>query len=212
LGSVNHWRQGLFSRGSPDNANAPALAALSTLPAPPPTPGDDFNRADSTNLGPQWTERSGDFKLASQTLRNATTAPHHVTTYTGGAYTNVAVSAEVQHASSNGSVLVGLRWGNYVAGVPRAGYAAELRPDGWVRLGRVSDGAQLGSYQLPGYAAGQWVRLTLRANGSSLSVEVNGVTRITASNSTFTSGEVGLWSYAPTAPDQHRFDNVTIQP
>lgn len=41
--------------------------------------------------------------------------------------------------------------------------------------------AVLGSYQIPGYAANSWVTLRLRASGSSLSVDVNGVTQISAS-------------------------------
>jgi hypothetical protein len=55
------------------------------------------------------------------------------------------------------------------------------------------------------------VNLGLRLNGSSLSVEIDGVTRITATDSTFTSGDVGLWSYQPTAANQHLFDDFLVQ-
>ena len=55
------------------------------------------------------------------------------------------------------------------------------------------------------------VTLGLRLNGSSLSVEIDGVTRITATDSTFTTGEVGLWSYQPTAANQHLFDDFLVQ-
>ena len=59
-------------------------------------------------------------------------------------------------------------------------------------LWRVNDWTQLGNYQIPGYANGQWVTLALRANGASLSVDVNGVTRISASDRVFTAGDVGI--------------------
>jgi hypothetical protein len=48
----------------------------------------------------------------------------------------------------------------------------------------------------------------LRANGSSIGVEVNGATVIgPVTNTAFTSGNAGVWSYAP---GRHRFDNFTI--
>jgi hypothetical protein len=68
----------------------------------------------------------------------------------------------------------------------------------------------LGSYQIAGYSNGTWYTLTLRADGTALSVQVNGVTRITASDSAFSSGEAGVWSYASTAASQHRFDDFVI--
>jgi RHS repeat-associated protein len=113
-------------------------------------------------------------------------------------------------AGGSGSTSIGARWGNYSGGIPQAGYNAELLSGGLVKLWRVSDWTQLGSYQISGYSNGTWYTLTLRANGSSLSVDVNGVTRITATDSAFSSGEAGLWSYASTAVSQHRFDDFVI--
>ncbi len=106
----------------------------------------------------------------------------------------------------DGEELVGSQRG----GVPTTGYSAEMLSTGEVILWRISDWTQLGSYQIPGYSNGTWYTLTLRANGSSLSVEVNGVTRITASDSAFSTGEAGLWSYQSTAVSQHRFDDFVI--
>ena len=95
--------------------------------------------------------------------------------------------------------------------MPAAGYSAEMLSSGQVTLWRIDDWTQLGSYQIAGYQAGTWYTLTLRANGASLSVDVNGVTRINATDSTFTTGEVGVWSYNSGSADQHRFDNFAIQ-
>jgi hypothetical protein len=68
----------------------------------------------------------------------------------------------------------------------------------------------LGSYQISGYAANTWVTLKLRANGNSLSVDVDRTTRITATDSSFTSGQAGVWSYAPGSARAHSFDDFTI--
>jgi RHS repeat-associated protein len=171
-----------------------------------------FNRANSTNLGANWTERAGDLQIYSNTLRNVGSSyTDNIATWNGGSYGNVFASAKVQFSSLNGTLLVGVRWGSYSGGVPNAGYAAEILENGQVKLWRISDWAQLGSYTISGLQAGQWVNLGLRANGSALSVEVDGVTRITATNSSFTTGEVGLWSYEPTAANQHVFDDFLVQ-
>jgi RHS repeat-associated protein len=69
----------------------------------------------------------------------------------------------------------------------------------------------LGSYTISGFSLGTWYTLGLRANGSSISVEVNGNTVIgPVTNTAFTSGNTGVWSYAPNGAGRHRFDNFTI--
>lgn len=191
-------------------ATATATATITLTPGG--ATGDDFNRADSTSLGPNWTERSGDWRIVSQTLRNASIGGDIVTSWNGGNYSNVSASTQMQISAGSGTTTIGVRWGSYVSGAPTAGYGAELRSNGQVILWRINNWAQLGTYTIPGYAAGQWVTITLRANGSNLSVDVNGVTRITASDSTFAIGEVGLWSYSPSAADQHGFDNFAVSP
>ncbi|MDW8326812.1 MAG: hypothetical protein RMK99_09620 [Anaerolineales bacterium] len=185
-------------------------ATLTPTPTAPGCPsGDDFNRADSTTLGPNWTERSGDWAIVSQTLRNASTGGDIVASWNGGPYTNVAVSAQVQNTGSNGTTTLGVRW-NANGGVPTQGYNVDLLGNGAVTLFRVSDWAVLGTYTIPGYTAGAWYTLTLRANGSTLSVDVNGVTRLSATDGAFTSGAVGVWSYNSVSAGEHRFDNFSV--
>ncbi len=196
---------------TPTNTPTPTPTSSPTATSTPAaTPGDDFNRADSTNLGSKWTERAGDWHIVSNTLRNKSTGGDIIASYNGGPYANVAVTSKVYIASGSGSTSIGARWGDYSGGLPTQGYNAEMLSTGEVILWRVSDWTQLGSYQIAGYSNGTWYTLTLRANGSSLSVDVNGVTRITASDSAFTSGEAGVWSYASTAVSQHRFDDFVI--
>jgi RHS repeat-associated protein len=54
--------------------------------------------------------------------------------------------------------------------------------------------------------------LTLQAVTDNLSVQVNGTAAITATDSTFLIGDVGLWSYEPASAGQHGFDNFTVVP
>jgi hypothetical protein len=180
-------------------------------PTSAPTPGDDFNRSNSTNLGPKWTERAGDLRIASNTLRNAGTAPDNIAAYNGGPYNDAAVTAQTQNLSNSGTTTLGVRWSNYTGGVPTAGYNVDLSYAGTLYLFRINDWTLLGSYTIPNFQSGQWVTVTLRAQGSTLSVDVNGVTRITANDNTFTSGEMGVWAYLPSGAEQQRFDNFSIQ-
>jgi RHS repeat-associated protein len=96
-------------------------------------------------------------------------------------------------------------------GLPTAVYAAELLSNGQVKLWRLSDWSQLGTYTISGFQANQQVTLGIRANGSTISVEVDGTTRISVTDGSFSSGEVGLWSYDPSSANQHVFDDFIVQ-
>jgi RHS repeat-associated protein len=164
-------------------------------------------------MGANWTERSGNLQIYSNTLRNVGTSPDDsLATWNGGSYSNVFASAKVLFTSLAGSLTVGARLGSYSSGLPTAGYAAELISNGQVKLWRLSDWAQLGStYTISGFQANQVVALGIRANGTTISVEVDGVTRISVTDSSFSSGEVGLWSYDPSSANLHVFDDFVVQ-
>ena|GEM_PF-1031208 len=202
----------------PTSTSTPTFTA--TLPpptstsTPTPTPQnsgvtDDFNRPDSTNLGASWTERVGDWQIVSGTLRNASVGGDAVVTYTG-TYSNVQASADARFASNAGTISLGVRLGAFSGGVPNSGYVAELFSSGLVILWRIDNWTQLGSYQIAGYQPSQAITFALSASGSIVRVDVNGITRITATNTAFTSGAVGLWSYASTAVNQHILDNFNL--
>jgi RHS repeat-associated protein len=177
-----------------------------------PSLSDDFNRADSTSLGSNWTERVGDFAIVSQTLRNDSTEQDHLATYTG-TYTDVTVSARVQLTGSSGTTALGARWGAYSDGLPGQGYMVDMDDLGHLNLWRVDDfSSALGYYEIPGYSSGQWVALGLKATGTQLVVTVSGSPVITATDSAFTEGEAGLWSYTPGGAGAHRFDDFTVTP
>jgi RHS repeat-associated protein len=117
----------------------------------------------------------------------------------------------VQIASGSGTVSVGARLGGYSGGIPAQGYTAEIVSNGTVNLWRVDNFTLLGSYTISGFSLGTWYTLGLRANGSSISVEVNSSTVIgPVTNTAFTSGNAGVWSYTPSSAGSHRFDNFSI--
>jgi hypothetical protein len=100
--------------------------------------------------------------------------------------------------------------GSFAGGVPYTGYLVELNSSGQVLLYRVDTWGLLGSYQIGGYQPTQPTNLALRVNGSTLTVFVNGVSRISTTNTAFTSGVTAFWSYAPSAANQHVFDNFNL--
>jgi RHS repeat-associated protein len=204
------------STNTPTSTPAPTSTPTNT---PPPTPtntssgcptSDDFNRANSTSLGNNWTERAGDLEITNNLLLNVNTATDNIATLCG-TYTNVLASSQVQIASGSGTVSVGARLGGYSGGIPSQGYVAEIASDGTVNLYRVDNFTSLGSYTISGFSLGTWYTLGLRANGSSISVEINGNAVIgPVTNTAFTSGDVGMWSYSPSSNGSHRFDNFSI--
>ncbi|MBI5305920.1 MAG: hypothetical protein HY868_27575 [Chloroflexi bacterium] len=196
---------------TPTAVNTPTATPTSTA-TPLAGFSDDFNRADSTNLGANWTERSGDLAIVTQTLRNASTGGDNIATYSGATYSNVAVTARLQNNGTNGTTALGIRLGNYSSGVPTSGYTVDMQDGGSLVLFRISDWAELGRYTIAGYTRGNWVTVTLRANGTTLSVEVEGTTRITVTDSTFTGGHIGVWSWNPTTVGEHCFDDFSAQP
>jgi len=204
-----------FAAGTtPPAATATPMLSATPVNTPTLTPsstagslGDDFNRANSTNLGANWTERSGDAGIFSQTLRNAGTGSDIVVTFNTGVLTNVQATVNMSFGAAVGTMSIGVRLGSYSSGVPASGYVAELSASGQVILWQVDNWAQLGSYQIPGYQSSQPVAVTLRSNGTTISVDIGGATRISVTNSAFSSGNIGLWSYSPSAANQHIFDN-----
>jgi RHS repeat-associated protein len=95
--------------------------------------------------------------------------------------------------------------------VPGEGYIVDLDDLGHLNLWRLDDfSSSLAYYEIPGYQSGQWLALTLRAEGSQLGVLVDGSPVITETNSAFTQGDVGVWSYNPASAGAHRFDDIMI--
>jgi hypothetical protein len=200
----------LAPTNTPNSTAAPTNSPTQTSTQAAASSGDDFNRVNSTNLGATWTERSGDMSIFSQTLRNAGTSSDNIVTFNTSALINVQTTVSMSFNSPAGTMATGVRLGTYTSGIPTAGYVAELSGSGQVILWRIDNWATLGSYQIPGYQYSQPVLVALRALGTTLSVDINGVTRINVTNSAFSSGNVGLWAYAPSIANQFIFDNYSL--
>ncbi|WP_169238276.1 hypothetical protein [Candidatus Roseilinea sp. NK_OTU-006] len=88
---------------------------------------------------------------------------------------------------------------------------AEIESNGTVNLWRVDNFTLLGSATIPAFSLNTWYTLALRADGSALSVEVNGSPVIgPVTDSAFATGHAGLWSYQPASAGSHRFDNFSV--
>jgi N-acetylneuraminic acid mutarotase len=99
---------------TPTRTSTPLPSNTPTFTPEPPTAtatsvalGDDFNRADSTNLGASWTERVGDMQITSPVLRNVTTTGDTIATYTGS-YTTLTATVQMQITAGTGTMSLGV--------------------------------------------------------------------------------------------------------
>ncbi len=88
-------------------AAAPSVSAAYTCG----TTLDDFDRADSTNVGSQWTERAPDFAIAGQRATNPGATPG-LMTFNNFAATEVCVDVATNGAAVTNYAGVALRYGS----------------------------------------------------------------------------------------------------
>ena len=182
------------------NAAVPSYAASGTaMYAIASTPGagtftDDFNRPDSADVGGGWTEVKGDLMIQGGRLRNAAARTLHTAVVPGvvGATEHASVTFTV--ASTNG----GPRFGLIVRSNGPGDYYACYRQTGGssaFRIVRVVNGAEriLKASSIKNPAAGEAFGIGCRAEGSTITLEFDGGDRISASDSTFSTGSVGLF-------------------
>jgi len=155
---------------------------------------DNFNRADSTDLGPNWVEDSGDWSIVGNTLRQGVFGNQYRKCRYAQQMDSVNVRASVDGRSSDLSIGFGviLRTTNTSSVVGYAGmgfggdqfYILRLDPDETIL-------AQGGTCQ-----ANTTYNIELQANGNNLTLRVNGSTLLTASDSTYSSSRwVGIVAY-----------------
>lgn len=166
---------------------------------------DDFNRSDSSDLGTVWDVVSGTSNAQILSNRATTTTDNadHAEIYNGVSWPDDQWAAITVHSISSVSrVAAGVRW----SGSAVTGYIAECSPS-QITLYRAVSGSwtSLGSYS--GTVSGGDVVL-LEASGSSLTVKQNGTTRITATDSSISSGAAGiyLWRAAGEPANTHGID------
>lgn len=167
---------------------------------------DNFNRANSSNLGANWTERAGNMSVVSSTLGNSTSGISIATVNAITSMTDAVLTANVNLGSgytTRDSGLVARYSGSstgshYWGGLRYSGgrYYAEIweaNNGNWQRLSSVAVSS--------GSAA-----LKFEVIGTSLKLYVNNVLTNSATDATLTAGRMGV-SSTGSAP---RLDNFTV--
>jgi hypothetical protein len=169
-------------------------------PTPTSTPGggggsfsDDFNRADSTDLGSSWTEVAGDLVVSGNTLKNAPLAGNHMAVVATLAGATQTAGADFTSVDNN----LGPRFGVVLRfHGPDDYYLLYRQVGGSSRLliSRFVGGVEtiLAFASIANPARNVPFHITGHATGTTLTLELDGVVKATASDPTFATGQVGI--------------------
>lgn len=170
---------------------------------------DDFNRADSTILGNGWVEASGDLSISGGVVRNAGTSGYHTAVQAGLTGTSLAASADFARLSTLGGTRLGvvLRYQdmrNYYFLGRLTGGTSQLR------IVRVVNGAEtvLAAASLPNPGTATFT-IAGHAEGSTLTLDLNGVKKLMVTDLAIASGAVGVQVGAPTSTSANWLDNFS---
>lgn len=155
---------------------------------------DDFNRADSTNLGANWTEDSGDWEITSNTLRQQTSAGYMKVRYTGTAPATNDHESEVDGRSDDAYV----GFGAFVRGAASSTvtYYAFLGFGGDAfYLVEITAGAENILDTGSACASATTYNARVRAEGTAITGYRNDVSDASATDASLTSGGWGAMTY-----------------
>lgn len=166
-----------------------------TVTATPTTPttffSDNFNRSNNSSLGNGWTERSGNFSITNQGLQSSSSGTS-LATVNNVSIADVILTADVNLGTGTAgrdAGLVARHSGNgdgsqYWGGIAYSGgrYYAQIwesNNGSWTRLSQtqISSGS---------------VTLKFEVIGTTLKLYVNGTLSVSATDSTLTTGRIGL--------------------
>jgi hypothetical protein len=166
-----------------------------------PTASDDFNRADGS-LGANWTDISdGGLAITSQAVAGTKASGNSGDIWSAGTFT----SDQYSQVAVTSTQLTGGQWIGPMVRAQNGGYSAYVGIYNWnngspdLMLFKRSGGnggtwTQLGAtYNSGPLAAGAQLKVT--AIGSTISFILNGVTRISATDTSLTGGAPGIMSY-----------------
>jgi parallel beta-helix repeat protein len=154
---------------------------------------DVFDRPDSSILGNGWSEVSGDLQIASQELTNAPQKGYHVAVLPG--MSGPTQSATVDFASVTNNP--GPRFGIILRFQDALNYYLLYRQTGGsssLRISKVVNGEEtrLATTSVPNPAKNSFFRLTGTITGTTLTLELDGIERLTVSDATFATGTLGI--------------------
>lgn len=182
------------------NQSAPSYSSSATATydvASAGTPGaftDDFSRPDSSILGNGWTQIAGSLGIQSGQARNGTTKGMH--TAVQGALVGSAQTVSMSFASLDNNL--GPRFGLLARYKDARNYYTCYRQTGGsstLRIAKVVSGVEtvLKQVAIPNPQKNVFFSLSCQAQGATLTLSYNGgSTKMSVSDSTFSSGGVGM--------------------
>lgn len=186
-----------------------ALSGTVVANTTPPPSGftDDFNRANGTSLGPNWTERAGNMSISSNALVNSVTGVS-VATVNNVSAADVVLTADVNLGSGLANRDTGLVARQSGTGVGSEYWGGLAYSNGryFAQVWKAIDGSwtQLSSRAVS-TGAGQ---LRFEVIGSSLKLSVNGVLTNSVADTALATGRVGVSANNTGA----RLDNFSVEP
>ena len=179
---------------------------------PPPSPGptftDNFDRPDAPVLGNGWSVMTGSLMIQSGEARNQPNSTFSLAVQPGlmGATQMVAASFASTNNNSAPRFGVVVRYQN-----PQNYYICYRQVGGSsvVRIAKVQNGVEtvLKSVGIANPALNAFSTLSCQASGSTLTLRIDGVTKLSTSDGTFTTGSAGYT--ISTKPAAHRVDNFS---
>jgi len=175
-------------------------ATYVVTPTPPPPVGgnagafaDDFGRADAATLGNGWSVVSGSLKVVAGEARNDVAKALHMAVRPGLSGAVQTVTASFASMSNN----VGPRLGLVLRYQDASNYYTCYRMTGGssvLRIAKVVGGVEtvLKSVTIANPAANALFTLSCQASGNMLTLQLNGVTKVSAGDAAFASGSVGF--------------------
>jgi len=172
---------------------------------------DDFNRGDSPVPGMGWLTVQGDLAVAAGELRsNASVKGTHLAVQPSLSGTYQSAEAEFASADNNTSPRFGIVLGFHD---PQSYYVAYRLIGGTslVRIAKVENGVErvLGSANVPNPARGAFFRLRGEATPTGLSLDLDGVRKLSVSEAGFATGSPGVLVGVVSGRVAHRIDNFS---
>jgi hypothetical protein len=202
-------------------ATASASASASYVVNNPPSGGsggtfsDDFNRADSSSLGSAWTGVSGSLVVAGTMAKSALgVTGNHVALVSILSGTTETAEADFTSVDSN----LGPRFGVILRYKDSKNYYQIYRQTGGssrLLVSKFVNGVEtiLGTMSVANPAKGVAFHIKGQVAGATLTLDFNGVRRVTTYDSTFSTGKVGVLIGNNSGTYQQQADNfsATVQ-
>ncbi len=208
---------------SRDTAVTVTLARIGGPPPPPPPPppgggggggaggfSDKFGRPDSASLGADWDEVAGDLDIEDGAVRTGDVKGYSVAVVPALSGATQTAAAEFVSTANDARPRFGLvlRYQD-----PKNYYAAYRQVSGQssLRIVRVRNGVStvLASMYHPKPGLNTMFRLEASVSGSRIALELDGVTMLSALDSSFSAGSAGVVLGSESAARRYRADNFT---